>query len=168
MDESGQAVAEHVASPEYPLQVLRYRAADLRPGGKVVAIEFDVRSCRSLPPVPLVDQLADVALRAFERAGANMSLGPQLWEIMTAAGLRPEGMVSVQPHFGPGDEDGAGLLAAILRSAGPLIERTGVAAVEELGLPTYESRLAGQLEAAGAVVAYPTFYGAWAGRPEDQ
>lgn len=148
-----------------PAAVLRARAAELAPGGIVVTMEFDVSSCRSLPAVPLMDQLVDVAGQAFERAGVDMSLGPKLWRTMASAGLRPEGMVSVQPHFGPDDPDGAGLLAGILRSAAPLIERAGMVSAEQLGVDTYETRLRVELTEAAAVVAYPTFYGVWGSSP---
>ncbi len=35
-------------------------------------------------------------------------------------------MMGVQPYFGPGDPTGAALLADLVRSAAPLMERTGV------------------------------------------
>lgn len=150
-------------SPD-PAAVLRRQAEALTAGGIVVAIEFDALTCRSLPGTPLVERLVAVVAQAFERGGFNLSLGPDLWEVMTSAGLRPGGMVAVQPHFGPRDPDGADLLAGILRSSTPLIERTGVAGRERLEVDTYEERLGAQLAEANAAVAYPTFYGAWGKR----
>lgn len=145
-----------------PADVLRRQTPSLAAGGVVVCLEFDVGTCRSLPPVPLVGWLVEVAGEAFRRAGTDMSLGPRLWPVLTAAGLTPRGMVAVQPHFGPGDDDGPWLLAGILRSTAPLIERTGVAAGAELAVDAYEDRLRAELAAVDGVVAYPTFYGAWA------
>lgn len=147
-----------------PAAVLRRQARALTPGGIVAAIEFDALTSRSFPATPLVQRLIAIIAQAFERGGFNLSLGPELWRIMTAAGLRPGGMVAVQPHFGPGDPDGAGLLAGILRSSAPLIERTGVAGRERLGIDTCEDRLRAQLTEASAVVAYPMFYGTWGSR----
>lgn len=144
-----------------PAEMLRRQAASLVPGGLIAAVEFDVASCRSLPPVPLVEWLVDVACEAFARAGTDLGLGPRLWSVLTGAGLTARGMTSVQPHFGPNDPDGAFLLAGILRSTASLIERTGVAASADLGLDSYESRLRAELEAVNGVVAYPTFFGAW-------
>lgn len=145
-----------------PAAVLRRQAESLADGGVVVAIEFDVRSCRSLPATPLVDELVEIGGKAFDIAGTDIALGPKLWQVLTDSGLTPHGMVAVQPHFGPTDPDGAGLLAGILRSAAPLIERTGVATMEDLDVETYEDRLRAQLTRVDAVVAYPTLYGAWA------
>jgi hypothetical protein len=56
--------------------------------------------------------------------------------IIREAGLRPVGMLGIQPHFGPGDPAAAALLAAIVRTAAPPVERTGVATAEEIGVHT--------------------------------
>lgn len=151
-------------SPD-PAGVVRRMARALAPGGVVVAIEFDVSQCRSLPPTPLVDHLVAIGGEALRRGGADVSLGPRLWAVMTEATLQPEGMVAIQPHFGPGDPDGAGLLAAVARSAAPLIERTGLASREELDIDTLEDRLRSELVAANAVVGYPTLFAVWATTP---
>ena len=53
--------------------------------------------------------------------------------MLLEAWLQPLGMMGVQPHFGPGDPDGAALVAGIVRAAPPLMERMGVATAEENG-----------------------------------
>ena len=78
------------------------------------------------------------------------------------AGLRPRAMMGVQPHFGPGDPDGAALLAGIIRTAAPLIERTGVAAAEEIGAGTFLQRLTAEIQENAAVFAHPMLLSAWA------
>jgi hypothetical protein len=55
-------------------------------------------------------------------------------------------MTGVQPHFGPNDPDGAALLAGIVRVALPLMERTGVATAEEIGMQTFAQRLRDELQ----------------------
>jgi hypothetical protein len=82
---------------------------------------------------------------AFARAGMVM-LGPQLWAIAEEAGLRPLGMVGIQPHFGPGDEVGLAFLLENLRVAESLIVGTGVATAEEIGMETFEQRLRDEAE----------------------
>lgn len=76
-----------------------------------------------------------------------------------AAGSRHLG---VQPHFGSGDTDGARLLAGIIRTAAPLIERTGVATAAQIGAETLLQRLSEELQVAAAVFAHPILLGAWA------
>jgi ubiquinone/menaquinone biosynthesis C-methylase UbiE len=113
----GRLVLMYVSDPA---AVLRTQATLLRPGGVVAPIEFDLRSARSLPPTPLVGQLLEWLLKAFERAGIQPSLGPRLWATLLEAGLRPLGMIGIQPHFGPQDPDGPAILSGIVRAVLPL------------------------------------------------
>ena len=145
-----------------PAAVLVSQARALRPGGLVIPIEFSLPTARALPPTPLVTQALSWLAEAFTRAGIHSSLGPRLWAVLQDAGLRPQGMIGVQPHFGPGDTDGAGLLAGIIRTAAPLIERTGVATAAEIGAETLLPRLSEELQTAPAVFAHPILLGAWA------
>jgi hypothetical protein len=112
--------------------------------------------------VPLVSQAVSWLAEAFTRGGIWPSLGPRLWDVLGEAGLRPLGMMGVQPHFGPDDPDGAGLLAGIISTAAPLIESTGVAAAEEIGAETFLQRLTAEIQQNAAVFAHPMLLGAWA------
>jgi SAM-dependent methyltransferase len=145
-----------------PAAVLRTQAAVLRPGGVVVPIEPDLDSARALPPTPLVTQALAWVREAFTAAGIDPALGPRLWSRLLDAGLRPQGMVGVQPHFGSDDPDGAAILAGIVRTALPLIERSGVATVAEVGEDTLQQRIAEELASTPAVFAHPIQMSAWA------
>jgi len=134
----------------------------LRPGGLVAPVEFDLATARALPATPLVSQAHAWLTEAFTRAGIQPSLGPRLWGVLREAGLRPLGMLGVQPHFGPDDSDGAALLAGIIRTAAPLIERTGVATAEEIGAENFLQRLTTELQQNAAVFAHPILLSAWA------
>jgi SAM-dependent methyltransferase len=144
-----------------PAAVLRTQAALLRAGGVVAPIEFDLHSARSLPSTPLVAQALSWLREVFIRAGIDPALGPRLWAVLQAAGLQPLGMVGVQPHFGPEDPDGAAILAGIVRTVLPLIERTGVATAAEVGADTLQQRLSDELASAAAVFAHPALISAW-------
>jgi len=145
-----------------PAAVLRQQATVLRPGGLVAPVEFDLATARALPATPLVTQAHAWLTEAFTRAGIQPSLGPRLWGVLREAGLRPLGMLGVQPHFGPDDSDGAALLAGIIRTATPLIERTGVATAEEIGAENFLQRLTTELQQNAAVFAHPILLSAWA------
>ena len=123
-----------------PAAVLRRQATVLRPGGLVVPIEFDLSTIRSLPETPEIAQLKSWLVEAFARAGLVM-LGSRLWAVVQEAGLRPLGMVGVQPHFGSGDEVGLAYIVEGMRAAEPVIVGTGVATAEEIGLETFEQRM---------------------------
>jgi hypothetical protein len=144
-----------------PAEVLRRQATGLRAGGLVVPIESGFATARVLPATPLASQAVSWLIEAFPKSGIH-SLGPRLWSVLLQAGLQPLGMMGLQPHFGPGDPDGAGLLAGIIRTAVPVMERTGVATAEEIGVETLAQRLADELQMNAAVFAYPILLSAWA------
>jgi SAM-dependent methyltransferase len=145
-----------------PARVLRTQAAALRPGGLMAPIEFDLHSARSLPSTPLVTQALSWLRAAFVAADIDPALGPCLWALLEDAGLRPRGMVGVQPHFAPDDPDGAALLSGIVTTALPLIERAGAATAAEVGSDTLRQRIGDELADARAVFAHPTLISAWA------
>jgi SAM-dependent methyltransferase len=144
-----------------PAAVLRTQAGVLGSGGVVAPIEFDLHSARSLPATPLVGQALSWLGEAFTRAGIDPALGPGLWAVLQAAGLQPSGMIGVQPHFGPEDPDGAAMLAGIVRTVLPVIERTGVATAAQVGADTLQQRLSGELATSAAVFAHPMLISAW-------
>ena len=144
-----------------PAAVLRRQATVLRAGGLVVPVEVDLSSMRWLPEIPLGTQFKSWMVEGFAKAGLTM-LGSRLWAILQEAGLRPLGMIGVQPHFGPGDPVGIAFLVEALRVAAPLIAGTGVATAEEIGLETFEQRLRDEGERSQAVGATYMLLSAWA------
>jgi len=144
-----------------PAAVLRTQAGVLRPGGLVAPVEFDVSTARALPPVPLAVQVKDWVTETFRRAGIEQSLGARLWRVLTDAGIRPAGMLGVQPHYGPDDPGASALLGGIVRTLAPVMERTGVATAEEVGPGTIISRAARELAGHQAVFAHPMLMSAW-------
>jgi SAM-dependent methyltransferase len=149
-----------------PAAVLRRQATVLRPGGLVVPIEADLSTIRSLPETVFGTQVKSWMVEAFAKAGLSM-LGPRLWAIVQEAGLRPVGMIGVQPHFGPDDDLGIAFLVETMRVAEPVIVGTGVATAEEVGMETFERRLRDERQRTQAVGAYPMLLSAWAAtRPQ--
>ena len=144
-----------------PAAVLRRQATVLRPGGLVVPVEVDLSPMRWLPEIPLGTQVKSWLIEGFARAGLTM-LGPRLWAIVQEAGLRPLGMIGVQPHFGPDDPVGIAFLVEAMRIAEPLIVGTGVATAEEIGMETFEQRLRDEGERSQAVQATYMLLSAWA------
>ena len=71
----------------------------------------------------------------------HSALGPRLWAVARDAGWQPRGMLGVQPYFGPEDANGTALLAGIVRTLLPLLERTGVATAAEVALETLHQRM---------------------------
>jgi ubiquinone/menaquinone biosynthesis C-methylase UbiE len=155
----GRLVLMYVPDPS---AVLQTQAATLRRGGIVAPIEFDLDTARTIPATPLASRALTWVRAAFEQAGIQGALGPRLWQILAGAGLKPVGMTAIQPHFGPDDPDGHALLAGIVRTLLPVIERTGIATAAEVDAETLEQRLRDELVAAQAVFAHPSLTCAWA------
>jgi ubiquinone/menaquinone biosynthesis C-methylase UbiE len=144
-----------------PAAVLRTQAAQLRSGGVVAPVELDIPRAAAAPATPLVDRSLSWIREAFGRAGIHIDLGPRLWAVLEEAGLRPQGMLAVQPYFGPEDPDGPAMLAGIVGAVLPIIERTGVASAEEVEPDTLHRRMGEELASAGAVLAHPPLVSAW-------
>ena len=144
-----------------PAAVLRRQATVLRPGGLVVPIEADLSMMRSLPETAFVTQVKSWLVEAFAKAGISF-LGPRLWAVVQEAGLRPLGMIGVQPHFIPGNEVGLAFLVESMRVAEPLIVGTGVATAEEIGMETFEQRLRDEGQRTPGVAAAYMLLSAWA------
>ena len=137
-----------------PAAVLRRQATALRPGGLVVPIEPDVSPIYQEPEITVLTPWTSWGAEAFARAGMAF-IGRRLWAIVEEAGLRPLGMIGIQPHFGPGDEDGVAYLVENMRGMEPLLVGTGVATAEEIGMETFEQRLRDERQRTQAVGAYP-------------
>jgi uncharacterized Fe-S cluster protein YjdI/SAM-dependent methyltransferase len=145
-----------------PAAVLRRQATVLRAGGLVVPVEVDIPAARSLPATPLVSQAIAWIVEALAKAGIPPSLGTRLWAIFREAGLHPQGMIGIQPHFGPDDPAAVALLTGVIRTVAPLIERTGVATNQEIGVETFAQRLRDELQENSAVFAHPLLLSVWA------
>ena len=157
----GRLVLFHVADP---VAVVRHHLANLRPGGLFVAIDFDIGSSRSEPPLPLVHQCLDWVVRAFSAAGASPMIGARLGVILDEAGLEDVKTFGVQPYLHPRDRAGAVLLAGVVRSLAGAITAHGIATAEQLGLDTLEQRLVDEATRANAVILLPAVAGAWGRR----
>jgi hypothetical protein len=144
-----------------PAAVLRTQAELLRPGGLVAPVEMDMRASGPRPATPLGTRSASWLTDAFDKVNVATGLGPELVGVVREAGLRPVGMMAVHRQFVPGDPDGPASFAAIIKTMLPLMEKVGVATAEEVGLNTYEARLAEELTAAEAVLEYPQLFCAW-------
>jgi hypothetical protein len=141
--------------------VLRAQAANLRPGGVVIPIEFDMDSVRSTPEATLVTQAFGWMAEAFKRARIDLSLGTRLWSLIEGAGMHPSGTIGVQPILGPDDPNAAAIIAGVVRTSLPMIERTGVATAAEVDVDTLQTRLSAALAVNRSVFAYPILLSAW-------
>jgi SAM-dependent methyltransferase len=143
------------------LDVLRHHRANLKPGGRFVALDFDSGSARADPPVPLAERVGEWIEAAFRAAGANPHVGARLIPLLREAGYADVAGFGIQGYFPAADPPAAQFLAGLIRTLAPTIVAQGLATEDELGLDTLEARLRRDLEAADAVFLPPTVAGAW-------
>lgn len=146
------------------VDVLRHHAGSLRPGGLVVALDFDTGTARAEPEVPLVTTVGGWLEAAFRHAQAEPRIGARLAPLLREAGLVDVETLGVQTYFAPEDPTGPAFFAGVATAlAGPILA-AGIATEDELGLGTLEQRLADELRSADAVLLLPDVVGAWGRR----
>jgi ubiquinone/menaquinone biosynthesis C-methylase UbiE len=145
-----------------PADVLRQLAERVRPGGLVVFHEMEMATSRCVPEVPLWTQCGRWIVEAFTRAGVETSMGSRLYSIFEQAGLPAPEMISGGRVEGSPQSQIFEWIAQTIRSLLPMIEKTGVATRDEVGIDTLADRLRAATIEKGAVVHAPIFVGAWA------
>ena len=145
-----------------PAAVLRRLADLVRPGGLVVFQEMEMTTARAVPDVPLFTQCGRWIVEAFARAGVETSMGSRLYSIFQHAGLPEPQMISGGRVEGNPRSAIFEWIAQTVRSLLPMIEKTGVATKDEVGIDTLADRLRAATIEKSAVVHSPIFVGAWA------
>ena len=144
-----------------PVDILRKLARHLRPGGLIVFQEFDLANARSLPPAPAFDRALVWVKRTLAATGARLQLGLELYPLYVAAGLpapsmRMDSMVGGGPDFG-----GHEIVADVVRSMLPAMEKLGIVTAAEADVPTLAARIRDDVVAGKGVALSPALIGAW-------
>jgi protein-L-isoaspartate O-methyltransferase len=146
------------------VDVVRHHQEALRPGGVLLAMDYDVGTVRAEPPVELVATAIGWVEAAFRAAGADPRIGTRLGRILTEAGMDGVETFGIQRYFPPGVPLAPRMLAGVVNTLAPPIVAAGIATDEEIGLDTLEARIAADLEAGDATMLPPAVAGAWARR----
>ena len=144
-----------------PAVVLRQLAELVRPGGVIVFHEMEMTTARCVPESPLWTRTGRWIVEAFTRAGVETSMGSRMYSVFKDAGLSAPEMISGGRVEGNPESQIFEWLAQTVRSLLPMIEKTGVATKEEVGIDTLADRLRAEMIARGAVAHAPLFVGAW-------
>ncbi len=145
-----------------PALVLKRYATLVRPGGVVVAMEFEMTAAGMLPSNALAERVVSWIVEAFRRSGLDPLLGARLGRVLEDAGLGSPTVVGLQAYVPPGDPTGSRMATGIVRTLLPVIERTGIATAGEVGIDTLQQQLAAAQSSTDALFKLPTLVGAWA------
>jgi ubiquinone/menaquinone biosynthesis C-methylase UbiE len=120
----GRLVLLFLADPAQLLRRLRHR---VRPGGVVAFHEMDMQASTQVPASELYNRVSHWIQAAFKAGGTELNMGSRLLATFLHAGLpRPTMIAAARAESGPLSPT-YDLLAGIVRSLLPLIERAGIA-----------------------------------------
>lgn len=157
----GRLILFHLADP---VSVLRHHVAALRPGGLLLALDFDLGACRTEPALSLATEALGWVQGGFRSAGANPVIGARLALLLAEAGLAGVQGFGVQGYIAPGDPAGPALLSGVVRTLVPQIVAAGLATPEQIGIDTLEARVSQAMQASQSVLLPPTLAAAWGRR----
>ena len=157
----GRVVLMYRRDPESDMKAL---VRCLRPGGLAIFQELDMLAGRTEPPAPVVEQVRDWLLDAFQRVGIHMNMGPELYPVFKAAGLDPPRM-RIDGFIGGKESISPLLIANVARMLLPQLEAMGITTADEMQIDTLEQRMRADLERTGGIMSTPMLIGAWARLP---
>jgi 2-polyprenyl-3-methyl-5-hydroxy-6-metoxy-1,4-benzoquinol methylase len=149
-----------------PAVLLRCLVGLVKPGGMVAFHELDLAGAKSEPACQVFETAVERVRQTFTRAGADIRTGLKLGRIFQEAGLPAPQMI-----LGARVESGADSLIyaqveQVTRTLLPLMERTGVATAEEVGIDTLAARIREEAVAGNATLVSPSLIGAWTRKGE--
>jgi 2-polyprenyl-3-methyl-5-hydroxy-6-metoxy-1,4-benzoquinol methylase len=149
-----------------PIAVLRRFRNFLKPNGIIAFQEMDMGTASQVPASETFARVHSWILRGFKAGGAELNMGSKLLPAFLNAGLpRPTMIAASRVESGP-DSKVYAILAQIVQSLLPLVERTGTATVEEAAIGTLADRLRQDAVANESVTFWPRLVGAWSRLPK--
>jgi len=155
----GRFVLMYSAEPSI---ALRRVVANVRPGGIVAFQEMNVTEAKSFPQVDLYEQSMRLIIETLEREKVKTLMGLRLYRTFVEAGLPPPQMIMGARVEGSSDSLGYQIVAQVVKSLLPVMEKLGVANEKEIQIETLAQRLRDAVLFRRAVIVLPPLVGAWA------
>ena len=144
-----------------PSIALRRVAANVRAGGIVAFQEMNVAEAKSFPYVDLFEQSMRRIVETLDREKVKNLMGLGLYRTFVEAGLPPPQMIMGARVEGSSDSLGYQIVAQVVKSLLPVMEKLGVANEKEVQIETLAQRLRDEVISRGAVIVLPPLVGAW-------
>jgi 2-polyprenyl-3-methyl-5-hydroxy-6-metoxy-1,4-benzoquinol methylase len=144
-----------------PVDTIRKLMRHVRPEGLIVFQEMDLANACSLPLAPLFECSMTWIKQTLSGTGARIQLGLELYPVFLAAGL-PGPSMRVDALIGGGPQCPlCEILAELVESLLPTMEKLKIASAAEVGISTLERRVRDEVVALRGVVRSGGFIGAW-------
>lgn len=150
-----------------PAEALKKLTTHLRSGGIVAFQDTELSLYRTVahPTTPLINQLIEWGLAVFERSGAHLGMGMDLYRTFVKAGLPEPSLHFETPMGGPDDWPGFEYLANSFRSLVPLMEAYGIATAEDVGIDTLAERIRAEVATSKRPLLLPPHITAYTSLP---
>src|SRR5436309_13627874 len=144
-----------------PVNAVRKLIRHVRPEGLIVFQELDMANARSVPATPLFERSMAWIKQTLSATGARIQLGLELYPVILAAAL-PGPSIRVDALTGGGVHCPLyEILAELIQSLLPAMEKLKIASAAEVGLSTLAQRMRDGGVALRGVVRSGGFIGAW-------
>lgn len=154
----GRLILLYVDDPAAALRSV----AKLAPGGIVCFQDYVLDAMRSHPPVAPVDELLAAVNACFAHSGQRLDFGLTLRGAYLRAGL-PDPQLRMENPIGRANV--AAMLAGVVATLKPLMERLGVGPRGPVDPAELAARICDEVDRAEAVLVAPSLVGAWATAP---
>lgn len=144
-----------------PSIALRRVAANVRAGGIVAFQEMNVAEAKSFPYVDLFEQSMRWIIETLDREKVKNLMGLRLYRTFVEAGLPPPQMIMGARVEGSSDSLGYQIVAQVVKSLLPVMEKLGIGNEKEVQIETLAQRLRDEVISRGAVIVLPPLVGAW-------
>ena len=144
-----------------PVDTIRKLMRHVRPDGLIVFQELDMANARSVPFAPLFERSLTWIKQTLSATGAQIQLGLELYPVFLAAGL-PGPSMRMDTLIGGGPQCPLyEILAELIQSLLPVMEKLKIASAAEVGISTLAQRMRDEVVALKGVVLSTGFIGAW-------
>ena len=144
-----------------PVDAIRKLMRHVRPDGLIVFQELDMANARSVPFAPLFERSLTWIKQTLSATGAQIQLGLELYPVFLAAGL-PGPSMRMDTLIGGGPQCPLyEILAELIQSLLPVMEKLKIASAAEVGISTLAQRMRDEVIALKGVVLSAGFVGAW-------
>jgi 2-polyprenyl-3-methyl-5-hydroxy-6-metoxy-1,4-benzoquinol methylase len=154
----GRFVLMYSADPSVSLRRI---AGNVRAGGIVAFQEMNVAEAKSFPQVELYEQSMRRIIETLHREEVKTLMGLRLYRTFVEAGLPPPEMIMGARVEGSSDSLGYQIVAQVVKSLLPVMEKLGVANGKEIQIETLAQRLRDEVISRSAVIVLPPLVGAW-------